>query len=62
VYYNDVEQPYPDAKVVEEELSMIVVACWHYLFPNKGASINGEMVNAKLESNNEMLKTSVLLI
>jgi hypothetical protein len=55
--YDDVELPYPDAKVAE--MLSIGGACF-YMFPNKDANINGGVINATIGNNMEMLRTSVL--
>jgi hypothetical protein len=55
--YDDVELPYPDAKVAEK--LCIGGACF-YLFPNEDANVNGGVVDATIGNNIEMLKTSVL--
>jgi hypothetical protein len=55
--YDDVELPYPDAKVAEK--LCIGGACF-YMFPNKDANVNGGVVDATIGNNIEMLKTFVL--
>ena len=54
--YNDVELPYPDAKVAEK-LS-IGGACF-YLFPNEDASVDN-VVDETMGEQIEMLKTFIL--
>ncbi len=55
--YDDVELPYPDAKVAEK--LCFGGACF-YLFPNEDANVNGRVVDAAIGNNIEMLKTFVL--
>jgi hypothetical protein len=55
--YDDVEQPYPDAKVAEK-LS-IGAACF-YIFPYEDANVNGGVIYATIGNNMEMLMTFVL--
>jgi hypothetical protein len=55
--YDDVELPYPDAKVAEK-LS-IGGACF-YMFPNEDANVNGGVIDATIGNNMEMLRTFVL--
>ena len=55
--YDDVELPYPDAKVAEK--LCIGGACF-YLFPNEDSSVNGGVVDDAVGNNNEMMKTFIL--
>ncbi|KAI2501964.1 hypothetical protein MHU86_12517 [Fragilaria crotonensis] len=55
--YDDVELPYPDAKVAEK--LCIGGACF-YLFPNEDSSVNGGVVDDAAGANIEMMKTFVL--
>jgi hypothetical protein len=56
--YDDVELPYPDAKVAEK--LCIGGACYYYLFPNEDANYNTDVINEAIGNHIDMMNTFLL--
>ena len=55
--YDDLELPYPAAKVAEK---LAIGGACYYLFPNEDSSVNGGVIDGAVGNNIEMMKTFVL--
>ena len=57
--YDNIELPYPDAKVAEK-LCIGGACCYYYLFPNEDPNLNGVVLDDTIGNHIEMMKMFIL--